>query len=401
MIVYALAFVFTSLLVQAAGSPRLRSGVLRGLLLAVPVLIVSTVAGLRNYGVGGPDALVYGNDVFAGAVSSHNFAALIEVANRLSIRGELGYLGINFLVSRISSDAHVFYFWLALVNASIIAIAIMLMRQYAPPGLMWLTYLCTAYVDSFNILRQGPALALALLGIVLVLRARPWLGLVVGLLGFFFHTSAIAFIPMWLAAAYLSRDTQHRGRRAVVVIVAVVAVMSASSVLLQTFGGSFAGGAYADYLSGSVRRGSAVGTEVLYRVVPIAAGLYALSAMRRRGPSAAESLSPGTPARQPHDRIVVAMPARQEALAVVVVLLIIELVMLPIREISYPLYRIPAYFGYVRIIAYAMIASSLRVHRLPGYIAVGLFIAAYFYLVVILRSQGEYASAVLDSWLRF
>ncbi|MGK9147411.1 EpsG family protein [Plantibacter flavus] len=402
MIIYLVTFTVTAVFVQAAGSPRIRSGVLRVLVLSVPALIMSTVAGIRNYGVGGPDALVYGNDAFAGAVSANSFGSLVEYANRLSIRGEVGYLGLNYAVSRISSDAHVFYFWLALVNATIVLIAIMLMRDYAPPGLMWLTYLCTAYVDSFNLLRQGPALALALLGIVLVLRARAWTGLVVGLLGFLFHTSAIAFIPMWLVATYLARPTTKRGRRAILIIVVVVVGMFASSAILQAVGGSFAGGAYSDYLGGSARRGAAVGTEVLYRLIPILGGLYALKAMARRS-EPTELLAERSDRDLPGHRIVesvLSATTRQKALLIVVVLLIIELIMLPIREISYPLYRIPAYFGYIRIVAYAMIASSLRTHKLPGYLAVVTFVAAYFYLVVYLRSQGEYSSSVLNGWLQ-
>ena len=77
------------------------------------------------------------------------------------------------------------------------------------------------------------------------------------------------------------------------------------------------------------------------------------------------------------------------------VLLVVELLLIPLREISYPLYRVPMYFGYVRIVAYSIIAASFRIHRLPAYLAVVIFVCAYFALVVITRNGGEFSSVLL------
>ena len=138
MLVYIVTFTLSSLLVQAAASPAIKSRAGRILLSALPVAIMSWVAAIRDYGVGGPDALVYGNSLFVGATQAADLEDVITFATRLGIDGDPAYALLNFIVSRFSDDPHVFYFWLSMLSSGIVLTAVMLMREYGPAGLMWL-----------------------------------------------------------------------------------------------------------------------------------------------------------------------------------------------------------------------------------------------------------------------
>jgi hypothetical protein len=85
---------------------------------------------------------------------------------------------------------------------------------------------------------------------------------------------------------------------------------------------------------------------------------------------------------------------------VVTVLLALELILLPVREISYPFYRLLAYFGYLRIIAYGLIAGLVVRHRIAAGLAAVAFSAAYFILIVIGRNEAFYESSMLEQWVR-
>src|SRR5690606_29389100 len=130
---------------------------------------------------------------------ARTFEAAVGIAAEEVQDPEVGYVWLNFMVAQVSHDVHVFYFVLALFCGAVVAAAVNLLRSYGPTWLMWLTYLCTAYVDSFNLLRQAPALALALLGVALTVRRYPRWGFVVGAAGALFHLTAVIFLPMWLA----------------------------------------------------------------------------------------------------------------------------------------------------------------------------------------------------------
>jgi len=81
-------------------------------------------------------------------------------------------------------------------------------------------------------------------------------------------------------------------------------------------------------------------------------------------------------------------------------LLTLELVLLPVREISYPFYRLLVYFGYLRILGYGMIVGQMPRNRFLGSVAAVAFAAAYFWLIVIERNEAYYSSAILDAWFR-
>lgn len=413
IIPYLILFAVTAVLVAIAGSRNNRSALLRWVASVVAILLVSVFAGIRDFHVGGPDVEIYGNKVFDNTLRMPQLDELISYADERSFSGEFGYYLLNWLVGRATTDPHVLYTVLAALNATCILIAILLVREYGAPIVMWLTYMFTAYIEGFNLLRQSSALALAVLGIALVLRDRMRLGLIVGASGLLFHDSAVVFFIMWGTAVYLKTRREHIGRAVYVVMFLSMASLVAVAPALELLGGSLGDSKYQEYLVGGARTGRAIGIDAFYRVVPIAVGIIALAATRPREPAKRQpgqlySLNSGhtaatlvTESDTDAKATAAADLLARRAVLVVLVLLSLELIFLQVREISYPFYRLLAYFGYVRIIGYAMIANLVgKTYRVAAGVGAVAFAAAYFWLIVIDRNEAVYESAILDIWLK-
>lgn len=424
---YLAAFILSTAFVGLAGSSHVTSRVVRVLVSSVGVIIVAALAGVRDLETGGTDILVYGNRMFYSAVSASSLGESISGARAVGIDYEFGYVWLNHIVSRFTDDPHWFYFFLAALTASLVLTAIMLFRDYATVAVMWLTYLFTSYVEGFNLLRQGPALAFVLLGIALTLRTRYRFGLVVGLVGTLFHVSAMIFLPMWIAVVFLLSRQKTSGRAVLLVVLVTTAAVLGSSYVLELASTSLEDTKYGGYLSEGARGGSAIGGETLYRLVPLAVGMFLLArsshptppqAPRPQLASAVSSRSTvkrtaggergaggrGVPAIETRTTATldgVKSDTGRRILIVLLVLLVIELITLPIREISYPLYRIPMYFGLMRILAYGMIAAQVKTHKLLAGVGAIVFSATYFFFVVIYRNGAVYHSAILDAWFVF
>lgn len=416
MWVFAPAFLVSTALIAWATSNAVKTRFGRGILAVLAALVVSVFAGVRDLD-STVDMLLYGNNTFLAAAGASDFSGARDAMARYLIDGELGYAGLNYSVSRVTDDPNVFYAVLAFVSSLAIAVAVVLVRDYGMAWVMWFTYLCTAYVDAFNLLRQGPALALAVLGLALVLKTRYLLGLVVGMAGLLFHISAIFFFPIWVVAVILRRRRQSL-KAVILILLATVVVSAGASVLLEQLGGLLSETKYIYYLESDTRAGLAIGAETLYRLVPIVAACILLAknavnvpvddplervAMSQRSAEVSPtrdafgrqtSRSFDGPAPASH-----VVPATRAALITLTSLLVIELVLLPIREITYALYRVPLYFGMARVLAYGVIVAQFNRNRAIAAIAAVGFDIAYFALVVIGRGEFEYRSVILDSWL--
>jgi hypothetical protein len=389
------------------------------------VALMSAIAGLRDFDVAGPDVQVYGNFVFKSATQASSFVELQELAATVSITRDPAYLALNFLVSRFTSDPHLFYFWLSFLVSSLALAAAMLLRRHGPVWLMWLTYLCTVYVTSFNLLRQSPAFAMVLLAVAMTVRGRPWWGLVVGLSGLLFHDSAIVFLAIWPIILFLQRGKWRLLGRSALVLLLVAGLVLAGPVLIEWSATFLADGRYLSYLEG--RGGEPLGLNVLYRAVPLAVGLALMFSFGPRFIPPAPKWVPqwlpkrmvdglailsgsGVAERRPDDlasdsdRRTSGLRLRTElgltqwtVHGVLITLLAVGLLILPLRELFYPIYRVALYFGDLRILAYGVIIGSLPARWRPTLTtAAVLFVVAYFILVVVLRGDGLYSSDILE-----
>lgn len=407
---YVILFTVTTLFVAVAGSVGSKITSVRWVSASIAILLVSVFAGIRDFEVGGPDVMIYGNRVFNAMAATPELSGMFNYAIANNVQGEAGYYFLNWVVSRYTTDEHVFYSVLAAFTSTIILMAIMLLRKHGSPSVMWLTYLLTAYVEGFNLLRQSPALALAVLGVALVLRSKYGLGLLVGATGLLFHNSAVVFFIMWGVAVYLKTRRQQVGRAVWVVLVVGVLALIAVAPALDLLSNSLADSKYQEYLGEGARGGRAFGVDALYRAVPLVVGIWALTATRPRALKPAPVYAASTRRRVLEIPVPVRVdlagsPSKVEqitrrAVIAVLALLALELVLLPAREISYPFYRLLAYFGYLRVIGYGLIVGLIPKHRLAAGLAAVAFALAYFLLIVLGRNEAYYSSMILDEWLQ-
>ncbi len=405
---YIVVFAISTILVGIAGSKLNQSRIVRWTFASLAVLVVAVFAGVRDYEVGGPDVSIYGNKVFAAMLQTERFGDIMNYATDRGVDGEAGYYFLNWIVSRFTNDAHVFYGLLAAFCAGVIVVAVMLLRNYGPPVVMWLAYMLTAYVEGFNLLRQSPSLALAVLGVAIILRGRPWLALAVGASGLLFHNSAVVFLVMWAIAFYLRSRTGNLTRPIWTVLIVSLLALAAVAPVIDILSNALADTKYQEYLSDDARGGRAFGIDALYRAIPIVAGIWALRATRERPALDVRTSKYVRPGALRGSTTLLTRPVMQEtsaidttarrALIIVLMLLSLELILLPVREISYPFYRLLAYFGYLRIIGYGLIVGMVTRNRLAAGLVAVAFSAAYFALIVLERNEAFYSSAILDSW---
>lgn len=346
-------------------------------------LPLALLASMRDLDMIGPDTLLYGYPVFSAVSNTESLQDAFDASWAAAYVTEPGYVTWNFVISRFSDSVEVFFFSLAMLNALIVAIAILLARRLGPPTLMWLTYLLTVYLESFNLLRQTPALLLGVLGVVLIIRKRPWLGLAVGLLGWAFHGSGFLFICLWVPTFILTRVKPVFRNYVLLLLGSALMLPLSSKVLDYIAAGGM--GRYSDYLDGTYAlSGNAAGVETLYRLAPVLVGLIALLLTKKSGAS-------GTPIHGSDNEL------RTRAVFVFSALLTIEVLLLPFREVAYPIYRFIAIFGVVKIVAYGVFANagSAKIRH----VLIAVFVAfdlLYFYIIFDPTGEGAYRSEILE-----
>lgn len=360
--------------------------------------LVAALAGFRDIDVGGPDALLYGRPIFEIAVNSNSFAEAYQEAQKAGAKGEPGYVLLNYIVAGFTDSINVFFFCHALFVALVILCAIRLVGDIGTPSVMWLTYLCTFYVNTFNLLRQSLALSLCVLGVSLIIRGRTRLGLVVGLCGAVFHTSAVFFLLVYAVARAGSKRGSDGRFHWVSTLVLVGAMVLGSIVVIIVLGPRLFDDQYGTYF-GAADSGSGLGLEVLYRIVPLVVGVLGVSHLQgvraldgQGGNSRFDSQGSchGLGA-SPFDGKADVLPS----LVILLALGVAELVILPIRTLSPSLGRVSMYFAVSRILSYSTFSNSLTVQRSVADLASILFVCAYFYGMFVLSGVADYSSQVL------
>lgn len=124
------------------------------ILITLIILILSIFGGARNLNIG-TDVSVYGNPWFEIACSYNN---VIDYINHIN-SSDIGYVLLNYIVSRFTNNVNIFLFVLQLISNSLILITLYKHKEKSPFWLATLAYICIYYCISFNILRQSIALA--------------------------------------------------------------------------------------------------------------------------------------------------------------------------------------------------------------------------------------------------
>lgn len=181
------------------------------------VLIPSLMAGLRGEHVG-VDVLVYARplyDISSRATSLFNFLSV-------NSRFEIGYRTIGYLASHVFHSFNVHLFLTHLLIVGPIYYGAMLLRDKFEPWVVLLSFYCMFYVETFNIMRQGIAVAFAFLAFAYLLNGNWKKSLIVAVIGYFFHASMVVGYALIVFVYVLHRI---KSRTLKVLSLAVITIM--------------------------------------------------------------------------------------------------------------------------------------------------------------------------------
>lgn len=195
MTIYISLFVFDSILILA--SERIKNKLLKTLLVIAAIIMPAVIAGLRAINVG-TDVRGYGRRFY---FLAYNSKSLRDLFNSLSLNGELTDLGfhiLNYLLSRIFNNYHIGLFIYSLITSFFLYAGFKRLKNFFGRDFkMWVCWdltLIALYNISLNAMRQLIAVSILFYATTFLLekRIRPYL--LLSLIAFMFHASAITSI---------------------------------------------------------------------------------------------------------------------------------------------------------------------------------------------------------------
>ena len=184
------------------------SELFRWFIYGVALLIPITLAGVRDLSVG-TDVLIYSYPAFKEACTVPNTGAFS--ASYDSWLGA-GFLNLNFAISRITNNYHVFLFLFMTLQISFVFFGIYKWRDKFPIWLGMFAYYTFFFNQSLNQMRQILALSIAFFGIKYIFKRKILYFAIWVLLGSLFHKSVLLmllFYPMfWYVNAFPSKKSK-------------------------------------------------------------------------------------------------------------------------------------------------------------------------------------------------
>ena len=202
MIIYLITFFITCVLCVIL-QKYIKNKILKVIFSILIILIPSIIGGFRDLTIG-TDVLVYGEKYFKYANSYQNILNYIT-----SYDIDIGYLAINFLVSRFTNDVHIFLFVLQLIVNTLVFITLYKYKERVPLWLSMLCYLTLYYCRTFNLIRQSMALAIVFWGIKKKKKKEFIKYFIVVLLASLFHPSAWIALLLYIINILLNSKNER------------------------------------------------------------------------------------------------------------------------------------------------------------------------------------------------
>ena len=331
---------------------------------AFSILVLTWLCGVRDFSIG-TDIRVYGYNSFNIAANSLNLQQYLNSLNSIyggSGNTEYGYLALNYIISRFTSNAHIFLFVLGLIINSVIFIAFYLFKYQRSITLSWLTFCFLFFGTTLNLLRQSVALAFVLLGIALLYKKKNKKSLISFIIAVLSHTSTIFAFLIYVFGLLVNRAKSKRALRGVFVFstLLVLSVPMVITILNQR-------GLLIDKYYQYVLNDNSVGIlTILIRVPMLLLIIYVV--LRKRFCLNRERLW-------------------------IYFLVIQEFLMLPLQSIGTTVARLMLFFGVAKIIAYPMLLENIESKdRVTNYLLkLGylIFIMLIFYEQVIVSGNNQ------------
>lgn len=194
MLIYLLLFLVVEILAILSCRSKEKSGKIKAFILpAIIVIILSIFGGVRDLTIG-TDVLVYGSNWFEIATKMGSFSTYMNYIQT----SDVGYLFINYIVSRFTNDVHIFLIVLQLICNGLVIATLYRYRDKVPFWLSLLMYLCIFYCRTFNILRQTVALSIVFYSVRFLEKKQNIKFIIAVLISSLFHFTALISLVILL-----------------------------------------------------------------------------------------------------------------------------------------------------------------------------------------------------------
>ena len=247
MFIYIIVFLLSSLFYRLSQNSRL--WIVKYLFLIIAVLIPSLLAAYRDESVGRDYLGAYGNYVWDTVCGVDNFFDIPSATTQ-----GLGFLYFlfNFVVSRVSTDVHFFFFCHEFFIIIFVIFVCEKLKKDYNSWILYALFLLYLYNDSFNMLRQIMAVPLGLYSTFLLIKHKIIGSYIVIGVAFFFHPSALLLLTQY---PLLLLSDKFRDRQFLLFIftclVGIILVVGAQSIVQSFISYDLFDSRYESYLNQS------------------------------------------------------------------------------------------------------------------------------------------------------
>ena len=198
MIIYILVFIFSCLscyLVQKFNNRK----IITVFFSIIAIFIPSFIGGMRDLNIG-TDVLVYGKNYFKLATIYSNFFRYSNAVNSM-----IGYVFINFIVSRFTKDVNIFLFIHQIIVNSLVYYTIYKNREKFPMWLAMLSYLTIYYCRTYNFLKQAIALSIVFYSFKYIEEKKVIKFIISIIIASTFHSTALVAIVLYFINYFINR----------------------------------------------------------------------------------------------------------------------------------------------------------------------------------------------------
>lgn len=216
MLIYLLVFLIVEILAVLLCKNKEPSNKKKAIVGSIIIVIILSIfGGFRDLTIG-TDVLVYGANWFDVATGFSSFSSYVDYVQS----SDVGYLFINYVVSRFTDDVHIFLTILQLICNGLVVATLYKYRNKVPFWLSLLVYLCIFYCRTFNILRQAVALSIVFYSIKFLDEKHPIKFVIAVLIASLFHFTAIISLIILL----FRKICQLNSRLQTLFVIVIVAI---------------------------------------------------------------------------------------------------------------------------------------------------------------------------------
>lgn len=367
--IYIITFLISILLVLLSNNYKHKNKKFSIFLSVLAVVVVAFIAGARDYSIG-TDTSGYANVIFNYAKVYPNIA---DFYSRAAIWGESGYLLLNYIVARFTSDPHIYYFILGFIMYGLTLWSLWKYSKYGfSVTLAWACYLFLFFGDTLNAMRQMLACSIVFFAFTYFLDKKYIKYVLLMLLAFSCHKSALLSLAPAVVYFVLQRKDKRSVKFLIVIGVCIFAFFYEYIAQALMNIGLLPFDRYSKYLASGIP----FDLNALVLRLPFLLFIY-LWYKSYKGETKEKSLFYDT----------------------VLMMILVDLVFSQMRSIVVWLYRLTLYFGMYRCIAYSRtIYSNIKNNKIVLSVILLLYLIVLFMYQVMYQGNNEiypYTSSIL------